>query len=183
MSKGIKILGRFKISDPKAFLTSSFKTGIVAFAFGAEFVDRFEVTGFTVNRKSVVIRDSDIFSTAGNFLIVVPFRVIDGTRVDFRKPERAREFFTGVAFSIGAFTAFVHGKPSVAERYADREQFGIFGISWVNRNVAIAMINIENRVVYFFYVITCVTDERTLFEGKKAVSFRQNINGNGRIDS
>ena len=56
MSKGIKILRGVEITNPKSFLPGSLETGIVSFAFGAEFVNVFEVFGFAVNGEYSVIK-------------------------------------------------------------------------------------------------------------------------------
>ena len=63
MCKRIKVLSGIEITNPEAFLSGRFKTRIVAFTLGTEFVNVFEVFGSAVNRKSVIIRNSNRFST------------------------------------------------------------------------------------------------------------------------
>ena len=91
MSKRVEILSGIEITRPKAFLIGSLETGIVPFTFGTEIVNGFEVFGLTVDGEPVIIRNSNRYSAAMSFLTIVPFRVIDRTKVIFGAFERAAE--------------------------------------------------------------------------------------------
>ena len=92
MSKRVQILSGVKIANPEAFLSGSLETRIVSFALSTEIVNGFEVFGFTVNRKSVVIRKRDIFSAAMSFAEIREIFVINGASARFRAFKGATKF-------------------------------------------------------------------------------------------
>ena len=76
MRERVKILSGMEITHPKAFLIGSLETGIVAFTLGTKFVSVFEVFGSAVDRKSVIVRDSNIFGATRNFSAIIPFSLV-----------------------------------------------------------------------------------------------------------
>ena len=152
MSEGIEILSREKITYRETFLSSRFETGIVAFALRAEFENRFEDIGRTINRKSVVIGNSNPFKTAAMFFTIEPIYVITRTRSGFRLTNGTREFLSGTV-TVMRFTVTVHSETGITDNITERQAFRIFSITEIGRNVSVTVIEVANSVVDILDVI------------------------------
>ena len=180
MSERIKILSGEEITHPKTLLPSRLETGIVTFALGTEFVNIFKEFGRTVNGKSVIIWNSNGLGATVTFRVDIPFRVINGTRGDFGAFEGAGKFLSCVILAE-RFTVTVHGKTSLAEWNADRQERNIFGVTRIDRNESVTVIGIANSIVDFLDVIADVGDEITLVKREKSICVLENIDSNGAI--
>ena len=83
MSNGIEICNSIFTVNPKPFLTGLFETGIVSFGFGSERINFLKRDTVTVNGKSVIIGNGNVFFTAFMFFTVVPVFMITGTTTEF----------------------------------------------------------------------------------------------------
>lgn len=54
MSQRDKVFGAIPISDPEAFLTGLFESGIISLTLGSESIEALKTKAFPVNRHSVV---------------------------------------------------------------------------------------------------------------------------------
>lgn len=64
---------------PEAFLTGRFKAGVIAFRLGTKRINFLERNTFTVNGKSVIIRNSNIFRAVASLFVIIPVFMIAGT--------------------------------------------------------------------------------------------------------
>ena len=87
--------------------------------------------------------------------------MIAGTNKGFGLLKRATIFLPCSAVIVG-FTALVHGKPRFAKGMIGRKLFRVFGISFVERNSAIAVIHSFNGIVNFFNIISLIRNEGTI---------------------
>lgn len=83
MSNGIEIFYSIFTVNPKPFLTGLFETSIVSFGFGSERINFLKRDTVTVNGKSVIIGNGNVFCAAFVFLAIVPVFMITGTTAGF----------------------------------------------------------------------------------------------------
>ena len=88
MCNAVEILCCLHAVHPEPFLTGILETGIITLDFSPHGINLFECDTFSVDGKSVVVRQGHIFRTAAVFLAVVPILVIAGTNAGFRAFER-----------------------------------------------------------------------------------------------
>ncbi len=94
--------------------------------------------------------------------------MIAGTNRGFGLLEGTAVFLPCSAVIVG-FTVLVHGKPRFAKGMTGRKLFRVFGISFVERNSAIAVIHGFNGVVNFFNIISLIRNEGTIVYRQKAI--------------
>lgn len=78
---------------------------------------------------------------------------------------------TAVFLPCSAVTVLVHGKPRFAKGMTGRKLFRVFGISFVERNSAIAVIHGFNGVVNFFNIISLIRNEGAIVYRQKAIGW------------
>ena len=78
---------------------------------------------------------------------------------------------TAVFLPCSAVTVVVHGKPRFAKGMTGRKLFRVFGISFVERNSAIAVIHGFNGVVNFFNIISLIRNEGAIVYRQKAIGW------------
>ena len=83
MSNGIEIFCSIFAVNPKPLLTGLFETCIVSFSFGSERINFLKRNTLTVNGKSVIIGNGNVFCTASMFFTIVPVFMITGTIAGF----------------------------------------------------------------------------------------------------
>lgn len=83
MSNGIEIFCSIFTVNPKPLLTGLFETSIVSFSFGSKRINFLKRDTVTVNGKSVIIGNGNVFFTAFMFFTVVPVFMITGTTTEF----------------------------------------------------------------------------------------------------
>ena len=74
MGQGVQIGGADCVANLEPFLAGNLKAGVVAFIFVAQCISALEVEAFSVNGKSVVVRDGFVVGAASVFLAVVPIK-------------------------------------------------------------------------------------------------------------
>ena len=84
--------------------------------------------------------------------------MIEGTNRDFGLLEGTAIFLPCSAVIVG-FTVLVHGKPRFAKGMTEKKLFRVFGISFVERNSAIAVIHGFNGIVNLFNIISLIRHE------------------------
>ena len=88
----VDVFSASAVVNPKPGLAGILEARVIAFTFGAEGVDALEGSAGSVDGKSVIVRDSDIFGAAAVLSAVVPVPVIAGTLAGLGISERAANF-------------------------------------------------------------------------------------------
>ena len=83
MSNGIEICNSIFTVNPKPFLTGLFETSIVSSGFGSERINFLKRNTLTVNGKSVIIGNGNVFCATSMFFTVVPVFMIAWTTTGF----------------------------------------------------------------------------------------------------
>lgn len=83
MSNGIEICNSIFTVNPKPFLTGLIETSIVSSGFGSKRINFLKRDTVTVNGKSVIIGNGNVFCAAFVFLAIVPVFMITGTTAGF----------------------------------------------------------------------------------------------------
>ena len=109
MCDSIKILCCIKAVNPQSFLPRLLESRVVSFSFGSQGVNLLEGNTLTINGKSVIIRERNIFCAAPMLLAVVPVFMIAGTGSTFGVFHRTAIFLTCPAV-VRQFAVFVHSK-------------------------------------------------------------------------
>ena len=167
--------------NPKSFLASILEAGVVAFTFRTEGVGALEGSAGSVDGKTVIIRDGDVFGAAAVLLSIVPILVIARAFAGFGLPEGTAELLAGTAL-IRSFAVLVHGEIGRTKKVAGRELGRVFGIPLVDRNNGITLINVVDSVVDGFDIIALVSDEGAFADGNDFVGGFEDIKGNRGVD-
>ena len=133
MCNGIKILCCFEAVYPQTFLTCLLESGVVTFGFGSERIDFLDRNALTVNGKSVIIRECNIFCAAPMLLAVIPVFMIAGAGSTLGVFQRAAIFLTCPAI-VRKLSVLVHSKTGLANRVTASKLLWIFGVTLVKRN-------------------------------------------------
>ena len=88
MSNAVEVLCCVHAVNPETFLAGILETGIITLDFSPHGINLFECDAFSVDGKSVVVRQGHIFGAATVFLAVVPIFVIAWAGTGFRTLER-----------------------------------------------------------------------------------------------
>lgn len=83
MSNGIEIFCSIFTVNPKPLLTGLLETSIVSFNFGSERINFLKRNTLTVNGKSIIIGNGNVFCAAFVLLAIVPVFMITGTTDGF----------------------------------------------------------------------------------------------------
>lgn len=100
--------------------------------------------------------------------------MIAGTAAGFGLSERTAELLSGSAV-IGSFAVLVHHKTGVTDRSTGRQFFRILGITLVERDITLAIINILNCVVNSLNIIGFVGDKGTFLNRQILVCVFKNV--------
>jgi hypothetical protein len=176
----VEILSADAVMNPESGLAGILEAGVIAFAFRTQGVGSLEGSAGCVDGETVIVGDSDVFGAAAVLPAVVPVLVIAGANAGLGLAEGTAELLAGAA-TIRVFAVLVHGEAGVAEEIADGEPGGVFGVSLVERNKDIAMIDVADGVVDGFGVIALIGDKSTLVDGNDLIGFLKDIEGDGGI--
>ena len=166
--------------NPKPGLAGVLEAGVIAFAFGTERVGALEGGAGSVDGEAVIVRDGDVFGAAAVFPAVIPILVIAGAYAGFGLAEGAAELLAGTTV-IGGFAVLVHGEAGVAKEVADRQLGRVFGVSLVERDDGIALVDITDGIVDGLGVIALVSDEGAFLDEDDLVGGLEDIEGDGGI--
>ena len=155
MCNGIKILCCVEAMYPQTFLTCLLKSWVVTFGFGSECVNLLERNTLTINEKSVIIRECNIFCVAPVFSAIVPVLVIAWTGSTFWVFQRTAIFLTCPAI-VRKLSVLVHSKTSLANRVTASKLLWIFGVTLVKRNNTFSVIKLFYSIVNSFDIVAFV---------------------------
>ena len=96
--------------------------------------------------------------------------MIDRANVMFGAFERTAELAASTIIAIICAVA-AHSKASITLGNTDRQEFRVFSIARIDGNVAVAVIDVADCVVYILYVIGGVADKRTLIKWEEKYVF------------
>ena len=145
-----------------------FKTGIVTLALGSQSINRLKRYRVPIDGKSVVIRKSCVLGAAGVFSFVKVLMVARTIVNMAGTLEGATKLLPG-ATVFPTDSIPVHGQPSFTNWVANRQLFGAFGISLIQRNEALAGISVFDCIVDILGVIRFVRKETAFTDRKKFV--------------
>lgn len=176
----VEILSADAVMNPESGLAGILEAGVIAFAFRTQGVGALEGSAGSVDGETVIVGDRNIFGAAAVLPAVVPVLVIAGTDAGLGLAEGTAELLAGAAV-VGGLTVLVHGEAGVAEEIASGELGGVFGVSLIERNKDIAMIDVADGVVDYLDVIALVGDKGTFVDGNDLIGFLKDIEGDGGI--
>lgn len=166
--------------NQKSFLTGVLEAGVIAFTFGAERVSALEGGAGSVDGEAVIVRDSDIFGAAAVFPAVIPILVIAGAYAGLGLAEGAAELLAGTTV-IGGLAVLVHGEAGLAKEIANRQFGRVFGISPVEGDNGLALIDVTDGVVDGLGVIALIGDEGAFPDGDDLIGSTEDIESDGGI--
>ena len=128
MSNGIEIFCSIFTVNPKPFLTGLLETSIVSFGFGSERINFLKRNTLTVNGKSVIIGNGNVFCAASMFFTVVPVFMTAGA-----KDKSCRFYGIFAAIALGMMMVGAMGMNIVPKDYFGIvERFSVFAATGYN---------------------------------------------------